>query len=200
MKYNLIPYYMSLLKAVCSNFYLLHLTLLFYGNSVVVLVVCRSTERTHTCLIISTEPIQRSLMFLTYIVLQITHRIHQFVFLQTCHSQMTLQMSFTVRALTHQTRLQGFQLSFLTDVTQNFSCFLRTFLFIVIYELEIWWWHCWKERLFIISVNSFNTVYKESHDAPHEAGWMLWVFRDKEWRLLRNSNIKRSNAVSWSLL
>ncbi len=33
------------------------------------------------------------------------------------------------------TRLQGFQLSFLTDVTQNFSCFLRTFLFTVIYEL-----------------------------------------------------------------
>ncbi len=75
-------------------------------------------------------------MFLTYIVLQITHRIHQFVFLQTCHSQMMLQMSFTVRDLTHQTRLQGFQLSFLTDVTQNFSYFLRTFLFIVIYELS----------------------------------------------------------------
>ncbi len=126
---------MSLLKAVFSNFYLLLLTLLFYRNSVVVLVVCRSTERTHTCLIISTEQLQRSLMFLTYIVLQITHRIHQFVFLQTCHSQMRLQMSFTVRALTHQTRLQGFQLSFLTDVTQNFSCFLRTFLFTVIYEL-----------------------------------------------------------------
>ncbi len=127
---------MSLLKAVFSNFYLLLFTLFFYRNSVVVLVVFHGADKTHTCLIISTEQLQRSLVFLTYIVLQITHRIHQFVFLQTCHSQMRLQMSFTVRDLTHQTRLQGFQLSFLTDVTQNFSCFLRTFLFTVIYELS----------------------------------------------------------------
>ncbi len=127
---------MSLLKAVFSNFYLLLFTLFFYRNSVVVLVVFHGADKTHTCLIISTEQLQRSLVFLTYIVLQITHRIHQFVFLQTSQSQMRLQMSFTVRDLTHQTRLQGFQLSFLTDVTQNFSCFLRTFLFTVIYELS----------------------------------------------------------------
>ncbi len=101
-----------------------------------VLVISISAGQTDNSLIISTEQLQRSLMFLTYIVLQITHRIHQFVFLQTCHSQMRLQVSFTVRALTHQTRLQGFQLSFLTEITQNFSCFLRTFLFTVTYELS----------------------------------------------------------------
>ncbi len=101
-----------------------------------VLVISISAGQTDNGLIISTEQIQRSLVFLTYIVLQITHRIHQFVFLQTCQSQMRLQMSFTVRALTHQTRLQGFQLSFITEITQNFSCFLRTFLFTVTYELS----------------------------------------------------------------
>ncbi len=101
-----------------------------------VLVISISAGQTDNSLIISTEQLQGSLMFLTYIVPQITHRIHQFVFLQTCHSQMRLQVSFTVRALTHQTRLQGFQLSFLAEITQNFSCFLRTFLFTVTYELS----------------------------------------------------------------
>ncbi|KAI2666499.1 ORF V: Enzymatic polyprotein [Labeo rohita] len=58
------------------------------------------------------------------------------VIFQSWDSVMWLQMSLTVRALTHQAGLQGLQLSIITEVTENFRfCHTRLF-FKVLYDLS----------------------------------------------------------------
>lgn len=100
------------------------------------LVVSLGAEMAHTHLITSTEPIQRSFMILTYVVLKILHRVNECVLPQFWSSFMGFQMSFTKRRFTVQTRLHRIFALPHTHITAHHLLSIITALLKVIHKLS----------------------------------------------------------------
>lgn len=80
-------------------------------------VFCLTAQQTDAHLLVPAEKLQDPLVLLAHPLLQVVHRVDQLVSHQGGNPLVGLQVGFTVRRQTHQTRHEGLELEICANVT-----------------------------------------------------------------------------------